>query len=104
MEAPEDLRGLARKGLSKIAAVSSRLGGRGGRLALLSGWAMRLRGEADAALAEAEGPQAPGPARGPDRLGDEEGQAGSEGLQDLYHWMASWREGGKTRRLPAAPG
>ena len=30
------------------------------------------------------GPQAPGQAGGPDRVGDEDGQAEPEGLQDLY--------------------
>ena len=32
-------------------------------------------------------------------MGDGEGQAEPEGLQDLHYWMASWREGGKTRNV-----
>jgi len=51
------------------------------------------------------GPQAPGLAGGPECVGDEEGQAEPEGLQDLHLTeMASWRGGGKTRRPPGAPG
>jgi hypothetical protein len=47
--------------------------------------AQRLQDEAEAALAQAgAGPQAPGQAGGPDRVGDEDGQAEPEGLQDLY--------------------
>jgi hypothetical protein len=49
-------------------------------------------------LGRGPGPQAPGPAGGSDRLADEDGQADPQGLQDLY-WMASWREGDKTRNV-----
>ena len=30
---------------------------------------------------------------------DGEGQAGPERLEDHTYWMASWREGGKTRNV-----
>jgi len=32
-------------------------------------------------------------------VGDEEGQAEPEGLEDYTYCMVSWREGGKTRNL-----
>ena len=66
--------------------------------------AERLQGEADAALAEAE------PLKLQARLEDltvwqmKKVKQSRNGPKTYSYWMASWREGGKTRRPPGAAG